>query len=467
MASQGDAGLLEVFGEIVNDGATGSRRDISKEFEASIWQTVGIAADQHNDPGRFTAFVGYEWSSLPDGGDNIHRVVIFADGADKTNQIVPFTLFDSQDPEDLWAYMQAYEEKTGGRIMGIPHNGNLSAGRMFALVDLKGNALIPDYAKRRMRWEPLVETTQIKGDSETHPWLSPDDEFADFESWDIGNIIITKRTSPELAQFEYSRSALKHGLGQLQSMGANPFKFGMIGATDSHTSWSNSEEDNYLGKYAIASPSSDRWGKKFPPDTVPGILDQFTEWQSSMSGYAGVWATENTRDAIFDAMQRKEVYATSGPRMTVRMFGSFDFTEGMAYSKDMPAFGYAHGVPMGGDLTAAPESKAPAFLLPATKDPDGANLDRIQVIKGWVDAQGEMHERIYDVAVSDGREIKNGKATSPVGSTVNLEYATYTNTIGDAQLLAFWQDPDFDPNLPVFRNAPKSKTWLILVRDYC
>jgi hypothetical protein len=321
---------------------------------------------------------------------------------------------------------------------------------MFALKDMQGKALTPEYAKRRMRWEPLVETTQIKGDSETHPAISPDDEFADFETWDLGNIIVTKRTSPELMQFEYSRGALKQGLGQLRSMGANPFKFGMIGATDSHTSWSNAEEDNYLGKYAVASPSAERWDKKFPPLTIPGVLEQFTEWESSQSGYAGVWATENTREAIFDAMQRKEVYATTGPRMTVRMFAGFDFTEGMAFSKDMPFFGYAHGVPMGGDLKSAPDGKIPAFLLMASKDPDGANLDRLQIVKGWADSEGGLHEKIYDVAVSDNREIKDGKATSSVGSTVSLENATYTNTIGDAQLLAFWQDPDFDAKVAAF-----------------
>lgn len=449
LASKGEAGLLQVVGEMVNDGATGSRRDVSKDFERSVWQDVGKIADRYNDPGRFTAFVGYEYSSLPEG-DNLHRVVVFRDGAAKTNQVLPFTLFDSENPEHLWDYMQGYEEKTGGRVMGIPHNGNLSAGKMFALVDFEGKALTAEYARRRMRWEPLVETTQIKGDSETHPAISPDDEFADFESWDLGNIIVTKRTSPELMQSEYSRSALKLGLGQLNSTGVNPFKFGLIGATDSHTSFGNAEEDNYLGKYAVASPSPERWNKKFPPLTIPGVLEQFSEWQSSQSGYAGVWATENTREAIFDALARKEVYATTGPRMSVRMFAGFEFSEGMAFSKDMPAFGYAHGVPMGGDLSAAPAGKAPAFLLSAIKDPDGANLDRIQVIKGWIDAKGELHEHVYDVAVSDGREIKAGKATTPVGSTVNLEYATYTNSIGDAQLIAFWQDPDFDSSVAAF-----------------
>jgi hypothetical protein len=447
MASDGK--ILQVFGEMVNDGATNSRRDISRDFERSVWQGVGVAADNHNEPGVFTAFVGYEYSSLPEG-DNLHRVVIFGDGANKSNQVLPFTLFDSQNPQDLWAYMQGYEDKTGGRIMAIPHNGNLSAGKMFALDDFDGNPLTKDYAEKRMRWEPLVETTQIKGDSETHPVLSPEDEFADFETWDLGNLIVTKRTNPDLMRFEYSRSALKIGLSQLLELGENPFKFGMIGATDSHTSFSNAEEDNYLGKYAVASPSPERWNKKFPPLTIPGVLDQFSEWQSSQSGYAGVWATENTREAIFDAMKRKEVYATTGPRLTLRFFAGFDLAEGEAYRHDMVARGYENGVPMGGDLSSESRGRSPVLLVSALKDPDGANLDRIQIVKGWADSNGEVHERVYDVAVSDGRKIKNGVAASSVGSTVDIDTAEYSNTIGDAQLTVGWTDPDFDPSMPSF-----------------
>jgi hypothetical protein len=227
----------------------------------------------------------------------------------------------------------------------------------------------------------------------------------------------------------------------------------MIGATDSHTSFSNAEEDNFLGKYAVASPAPDRWKKKFPPLTIPGVLEQFSEWQSSQSGYAGVWATENTREAIFDAMTRKEVYATTGPRMTVRMFGGFDFEWEDAYRPDMVAIGYEKGVPMGGDLLDASENKSPTLLLSALKDPDGANLDRIQIVKGWLDSSGELHEMVYDVAVSDGRNIAQGKVATGVGSTVDLATATYTNTIGDAQLLAGWTDPDFNPDVRSFYYA--------------
>jgi hypothetical protein len=445
----GEGRILEVFGEMVNDGATNSSRDVSRDFGRSVWQGVGAIADSYNDPGNFTAFIGYEFSSLPEG-DNLHRVVIFADGADKTNQVLPFTLFDSQSPEDLWAYMQDYENKTGGRVMGIPHNGNLSAGQMFALDDFDGKPLTKEYAQTRMRWEPLVETTQIKGDSETHPALSPEDEFADFETWDLGNIIVTKRTNPELMRSEYSRAALKLGLAQLQELGANPFKFGMIGATDSHTSFSNAEEDNYLGKYAVASPSPDRWTKKFPPLTVPGVLEQFTEWQSSQSGYAGVWATENTREAIFDAMLRKEVYSTTGPRMKVRFFGGWDYTPEDPYRHNFAAIGYAKGVPMGGDLPSAPGPSAPTFMVQTLKDPDGANLDRIQIVKGWLDDNGELYENVYDVVWAGERKPTRDGKLPAVGNTVDLETATYSNSIGAVQLGTMWQDPDFDPTEKAF-----------------
>ena len=447
-----DGQLLEVVGEIVTDAATDSPRELSEEFTSSVWKDVTAEAEKHNQPGIFTAFIGYEFTSTPEG-DNLHRVVIFRDDSDKANQIVPFSSFDSPNPEDLWRNLEDYENATGGRAMSIPHNGNLSAGRMFELQQFNGDPLTEEYAKQRMRFEPLVEMTQMKGDSETHPALSMDDEFADFETWDLGNILVTKRTSPELMEHEYSRSALKHGLAQAEQLGTNPFKFGMIGATDSHTSFSNSEEDNFLGKYATASPNPDRWQKKFPPDTVPGVLEQFVEWQTSMSGLAGVWANENTRRSIFDAMERKEVYATTGPRITVRMFGGFDLAEEDAFRHDMVDLGYRKGVPMGGDLTDAPDGKSPTRLLSALKDPDGANLDRIQVVKGWLDDNGEMHEKVYDVSVSDGRRIVDGKVTSGVGSTVDLATASYRNTIGDAQLLAGWTDPDFDPAVRSFYYA--------------
>ena len=440
----------EVFSEFIYDVTGNSPRVVEPEFEVSVWNQIIDAAEANNKPGSFSAIIGFEYSPFP-GGDNLHRVVVFRDSKDKASQVKPFSAFDSDNPEDLWAWLQAYEDKTGGRILAIPHNGNLSSGRMFSLQDFAGNPLTREYAEKRMRWEPLYEATQYKGDSETHPYLSPEDEFADFESWDKGNLAMMQPHKDEFYQYEYARSALKLGLQQLATLGANPFKFGMIGATDSHTGLSETAEDNFFGKYAVASPSPDnteRWKKVWPP--VEGTFAKMNGWESVSSGYAAVWATENTREAIWDAMMRKEVYATTGPRMVVRMFGGFDYAETEALRHDMAAIGYAKGVPMGGGLAQAPAGKAPTFLVSAAKDPDGANLDRIQVIKGWIEADGQVQEKVYDVAASDGRDIVDGKVTKTVGSTVDLATATYTNTIGDALLAVSWTDPDFDPTVQAF-----------------
>jgi hypothetical protein len=438
----------EVFGEFIIDVTSNKPRIKSPEFTKTVWDDIIAAAEENNEPGKFTALIGYEFSPFPDG-DNLHRVVVFRDDADKTGQVVPFSAFDSNNPEDLWAYLAAYEKKTGGRVLAIPHNANLSNGRLFSLQTFEGNPLTREYAKTRMRWEPLYEVTQMKGDSETHPVVSPKDPFADFESWDRANLAMLKKSTPEVKPFEYARPALKNGLAQAAAIGVNPFKFGMIGSTDSHTSYSSAEEDNYLGKYAIGTPSPDRW-KKIMAEGVPDRVTDVLEWETSMSGLAGVWATENTREAIWDAMKRKEVYATTGPRMTVRLFGGWDFKAADAFRNDLPAIGYKKGVPMGGDLTAAPKGKAPSFLVAALRDPDGANLDRIQMVKGWLDAKGAVHERVYDVAVSDGRKIFKGKAIKKVGTTVDLKSATYANSIGDTYLSATWSDPDFDPALSAF-----------------
>jgi len=443
----------EVFSEFIHDVTGNKPRMNNPEFSMNIWKSIIDAAEAHNEPGKFTAFIGYEYSPFPNG-NNLHRVVVFKDGKNKTGQVLPFSSFDSQNPEDFWAYLKNYEEKTGGSVFAIPHNGNISGGQMFSLMDFAGNPLTRDYAEKRMRWEPIYEVTQYKGDGETHPYLSPDDQFADFETWDKANLAMLEPHKDEYFRTEYARSALQLGLQQDSKLGTNPFKFGMIGATDSHTGFAQTAEDNFLGKYGVASPNPEnknRWKKVWPP--VEGTVAKMNGWESQSAGLAAVWATENTREAIWDAMKRKEVYATTGPRMKVRMFGGFDFTAIEAQRNDMVAIGYAKGVPMGGDLTNAPQGKAPTFLLLAAKDPDGANLDRIQIIKGWLDSKGKVHEKIYDVAVSDDREIVEGQTTQKVGSTVDLATATYTNSIGDAQLFAWWDDPDFDPAIKSFYYA--------------
>jgi hypothetical protein len=443
----------EVFSEFIHDVTGNDPRLNSPEFTRSTWDRIIAAAEANNEPGIFTAIIGYEWSPFPNG-NNLHRVIVFKDGKDKTSQVVPFSSFDSQNPEDLWDYLAAYETKTGGSVLAIAHNGNISGGRMFSLQTADGDPLTSQYAETRMKWEPIYEVTQYKGDGETHPYLSPDDEFADFETWDKANLAMLEAHKDEYYRTEYARSALQLGLQQNAELGANPFKIGLIGSTDSHTGFAQVAEDNFLGKYGSASPNpgnKDRWKKVWPP--VAGTVAKMNGWESQSAGLAAVWATENTRAALWDAMKRKEVYATTGPRMTVRMFGGFDFSATDAERHDMPAIGYAKGVPMGGDLANAPAGKPPTLLLSAAKDPDGANLDRIQVVKGWLDDAGNVQEKVYDVAASDGRKIRKGKVNKAVGSTVDLTTATYTNTIGDAQLTVGWIDPDFDPKVQSFYYA--------------
>ena len=382
-------------------------------------------------------------------GNNLHRCIIFADAADKTSRTVPFSLFDGGDPEDLWRYLAGYEEKTGGRVLAIPHNGNLSNGLMFAEVDLQGNQLTRAYAESRMRWEPLIEATQIKGDEETHPFLSPEDEFADFETWDVSNISGSAPKKDEMLHYEYARSALKLGLKLGADLGANPYKFGMIGASDTHTALSTTREENYFGKYMSTEPSADRHNDEVIPSDDPSL--RVLTSQESAAGLSAVWARENTRAEIFAALKRKEVYATTGTRIRVRVFAGWDFEAEEVSRPDFISEGYRRGVPMGGDLRDAPTGQAPRFMIRTLRDPDGANLDRIQIIKGWLDSDGETHERIYDVAVSDGRQIgADGRARTPVGNTVDIATATFTNTIGDAVMSAHWEDPDFDPGESAF-----------------
>ena len=444
----GREGRFEAFQAILHDAATATSRFSSPDATRSIWEGFVELAESYNEPGRFTAFTGFEWSSTP-SGNNLHRVVVFRDGADKTNQVIPFSLFDSEDPEDLWKYLAGYEAKTGGNALAIPHNGNLSNGLMFADRTFTGKKLSREYAQTRMRWEPIIEVTQIKGDGEAHPLLSPEDEFANFENWDVGNIDGSAAKEDRMLQHEYARSALKLGLKLGEKIGANPYKFGLSAATDSHTALATSRESNYFGKYSATEPSPERLRHEVIPADDPSLA--VYSFQELASGLTGVWARENTRGAIFDAMERKEVYATTGTRITVRVFAGWDFEPDDVRRPDFIDQGYTRGVPMGGDLTSAQRGRAPTFMIRALRDLDGANLDRIQIVKGWLDGRKELHERVYDVAVSDGRSISaDGRCRTQVGNTVDVASASYTNTIGDPLLAAHWGDPDFDPSEHAF-----------------
>jgi hypothetical protein len=446
--NSGPEGRMEAFQSILEAGTKGINPFSSNAGERSIWQRFLKIAERYNEPGRFTAMTGFEYSSTP-SGDNLHRVVVFADGAEKTGQTIPFSLFDSQNPEDLWKYLAAYEAKTGGRAFAIPHNGNLSNGLMFSDKTFNGEPLSRAYAEARMRWEPIIEVSQVKGDGETHPLLSTTDEFADYETWDVSNIAGSAPKKPSMLQYEYARSALKLGLKLGKELGANPFKFGLIAATDTHTALATTREENFFGKYKSTEPSANRHGREVIPADDPK-LRVYTS-QEVASGLTAVWARENTRRAIFDAMKRKEVFATTGTRIRVRVFAGWDFAADEVMRPDFIAQGYRRGVPMGGDLFGRPEDKVPTFMVRVLRDPDGANLDRVQIIKGWLAKDGELQERIYDVVVSDGRKIgDDGRATEKVGNTVDVATATYTNTIGDAFMAAHWVDPDFDANEHAF-----------------
>ena len=433
-------------------GAAGIDPMPNPKLQRTMWERIIDSVDAHNEPGVFTAFHGFEWSSTPDLR-NMHRVVIFRDDEKEARQVLPFTMFDSADPEKLWDYLEAYERKTGGRALAIPHNGNLSQGLMFSVETFTGKPIDAAYAKRRMKWEPIYEVTQIKGDGEAHPLLSPNDEFADYYNWDKGDFGLNAK-EPEMLPHEYARSALKLGLEQNAKVGNNPFKFGMIGATDSHTSLATTREENFFGKFSAVEPGQkERYMDLVSQDLRPdgdGSLNVY-HWEAAASGLAGVWARENTREALWDAMSRKEVYASTGTRLVVRVFAGWDFEASEVHRPDFAKQGYARGVPMGGDLTKAPAGKAPKFMVRALRDADGANLDRIQVVKGWLDKDGKSQEKIYDVAVSDGRKIgKDGRSKTSVGNTVNVENASYTNTIGDAVMAAYWEDPEFDPAQSAF-----------------
>ncbi len=421
------------------------------EVRSSIWHDIVGAAERHNDPGTFTAFIGWEWTSTPEG-QNLHRVVFMAEGGDVAEQFIPFSSFDSDEETELWSWLEDTSTRTGATFVSIPHNGNLSNGLMFPLADRAGNPLSAAYANQRRRWEPVVETTQVKGDSETHPSLSPDDPFADHETFehvllaDGGGDRSFVGYSTETRLGSYTRSALLRGLEIEQEIGVNPYRFGLIGSTDSHTGRSTAEEDNFWGKY----PADSTPAHKTDVQLTPGAYG----WDMAGSGLAAVWATENTREAITEAFYRREVYATTGPRIQLRVFGGWGFEEEDAQARDIAQVGYAGGVPMGSDLTGAPRGRSPSFLIHAVRDPDSANLDRVQMVKGWVDVSGQSHERVFDVAWSNrGRESSEDGELGLIPSTVDLETGLYTNDVGSAQLATVWTDPEFDRDLHAFYYA--------------
>ncbi|AXI53862.1 hypothetical protein SuNHUV7_02890 (plasmid) [Pseudoseohaeicola sp. NH-UV-7] len=420
---------------------------------ATIWDDVINAAEEFNDPGTFTAFIGFEWTSL-EAGANLHRNVIFRDGPDRARQVVPYTTLapvGSNDPLDLYKYLEDYEARTNGATMAFAHNGNLSNGIMFPMdAQFTGKAIDQFYVEQRAKWERMYEVTQIKGDGETHPYLSPDDEFADYGTWDVGNLDLSEAKTDDMLAGEYAREALKNGMLLEEKFGTNPYKFGMAGATDSHTSLPAIEENNFFGKHTGYEPSAERLTHPF----MSNENGELFSWQQVASGLTAVWAQENTRASLFDAMDRKEVYGTTGPRMAVRFFGGYDFTETDLIRREISEVGYTKGVPMGSDLTAPPEDgAAPTFLLAALRDPIGANLDRIQIIKGWIDADGNTQEKVYDVVWSGDRVIGDNGKLPAVGSTVDPATATWSNTIGASELVTVWADPDFDANERAFYYA--------------
>lgn len=421
-------------------------QDGAAERTKSVWKSNVDAVEDYNEPGKFTAFHGFEYT-LMQGGNNLHRNIIFRDGADKVGKIAPIDPTYKATPDEIWNFMEAYEKSTGGRVLAIPHNSNLSNGLMFELTQPGGGPMTAAYAKRRARLEPVVEITQIKGDSEAHPFLSPNDEFAGYgvAGWELSNLLGNEAKKPSMYGGEYVRQALKRGLMLEAKLGVNPYKFGVIGSTDAHTGLSTADENQFFGKHTGNEPNPKRAMQGQNLGTRRGRFG----WHYLASGYAAVWAKANTRAAIFDAMERREVYASTGPRMTVRFFGGWDF-KADDLKGNWVASGYKRGVPMGGELSAS-KAGAPSFIISALKDPIGANLDRVQVVKGWIDPAGKTQEKVFDVVWSDPAKRKRvGGKVAPVGDTVDVATASYRNTIGAPTLATVWRDPEFDPKLRAF-----------------
>lgn len=411
------------------------------EIVQNTWQHTVAAAERHNDPGRFTAFIGYEWSSMPNA-ENLHRNVIYRgnQGPD-----IPYSSLDSENPEDLWTALEA-QRKQGLDNIAIPHNGNLSNGRMYDTVTYLGEPITPEYAQRRMANEPISEIFQVKGSSETHPTLSPNDAFADFE---IVNQMLGRDTQNSKPKGSFMRDALRTGIEFAHERNYNPYQFGVIGSSDGHNASSPIEEDNYHGKLPLLDGSAAIRLKQMY--LLPEEAQRAERWGAA--GLAAVWARENTREALFGSMRAKETYATSGTRIQVRFFAGFNLADRLLADPNWVEHAYAKGIPMGGKLTTKTD-QSPTFIVHASKDAMAANLDRIQIIKGWVDSEGKSHEKIFDVAVSPNRKPASADPQiDAVGNTVDIAIASYTNTIGSPQLSATWQDPEYTPDQHAFYYA--------------
>jgi len=409
-----------------------------KQVEIDAWRTITETADKYNQPGVFTAMIGWEWSSIP-GGANLHRVIITDSNAPTAQRFQPFGLDDSPFPEDLWAWLEKTSTDVGARFTAIPHNSNISKGYMFSDKNLRGEPFTLDSIAVRSKWERIAEVTQTKGDSESNSLFSPDDEFTDFE---IYPYYIQRSWTPFNPQRgDLVREALKQGLELEQTIGQNPYRLGVIGSSDSHTALSSSEEDNFHGKLATDS---------IPENKNRGLSDEgprATGWAMSASGMAAVWAAGNNRADILDALERREVYATTGPRIAVQFYGGYGFTTADLQNAHYHTQATTRGVPMGGELQ---QVEAPSFIVLAAKDPRGANLDRIQIVKGWLDEGGKAREKIFNVAWSDARQLRPDGSLPKVGNTVNLKTGKVSDSIGAPQLSAVWVDPQFNPVEPAF-----------------
>ena len=408
-------------------------------LEDQAWSDIADAAEANNIPGQFSAILGWEYSLIP-GGANLHRVVMTDLDGKSAKVFQPFGSDDSLYPEDLWAWLDKTSEETGGNFIAIPHNSNISKGAMFDTITMRNEPIGPEYAEIRRRWEPIVEVTQYKGDSETHPVLSPDDSFADFEDYPFYIQRDWTEYKPQVGDF--MRSALIRGMQIEREIGVNPYQFGVIGSTDAHTGLAAAEENNFHGKFATDS---------IPVSKLDGWSDNANSsfgWAMGAQGLAAVWAEENTRESIMQAMKRRETYATTGPRIGLRFYGGYGLDATALEASSFP-YESSGAVPMGGELDQK-EGGAPVFLVHAMADPKSGTLDRIQIVKGWVDAAGEANEKVFDVAwASTGRMQADG-SLAPVPNTVNLETGTWSNEAGAPTLTAEWRDPEFDPSMMAF-----------------